>query len=132
MVEVYDGPDDLIWINDYHLMLLPTFLAHKIPSATIGIFIHTPWPSSEIFRTLSFRTKLLRAMLNADQIGFALFEYARHFVHCCRRILGVDFEYKRGGRIAVHTQEARRFVVETSDYRVYRYRDIRAKPSHTS
>jgi trehalose 6-phosphate synthase/phosphatase len=53
-------------------------------------------------------------MLNADQIGFTLFEYARHFVHCCRRILGVDFEYKRGGRIAVHTQEARSVVITMS------------------
>jgi len=114
VVEVYDGADDLIWINDYHLMLLPTFLAHKMPSATIGIFIHTPWPSSEIFRTLSFRTKLLRAMLNADQIGFGLFEYARHFVHCCRRMLGVDFVYERKGRIVVHTSSARQVVITMS------------------
>lgn len=68
VVEVYDGADDLIWINDYHLMLLPTFLAHKIPSATIGIFIHTPWPSSEIFRTLSFRTKVRSSHLSCASL----------------------------------------------------------------
>jgi trehalose-6-phosphate synthase len=41
-------------------------------------------------RTLPFREDLLRGMLNADQIGFHLYEYARHFLTCCRRILGLN------------------------------------------
>jgi trehalose-6-phosphate synthase len=43
---------DLIWVQDYHLMLLPTILRSRIPKANIGFFLHTPFPSSEIFRCL--------------------------------------------------------------------------------
>ena len=68
---------DLIWIHGFHLMILPSFLTRRIPMAKVGLFLHTPFPSSEIFRTLWCREDLLRGMLNADQVGFHLFEYAR-------------------------------------------------------
>lgn len=88
IVEVYNV-GDFIWVHGFHLLLLPSFLSRTLRVARIGLFLHTPFPSSEIFRTLPFREDLLRAMLSADQIGFHLFEYARHFVTCCRRILGL-------------------------------------------
>jgi trehalose 6-phosphate synthase/phosphatase len=82
---------DLVWIHGFHLLILPSFLTRKIPMAKMGIFLHTPFPSSEIFRTLWCREDLLRGMLNADQVGFHLFEYARHFLTCCRRLLGLNY-----------------------------------------
>lgn len=82
---------DIIWIQGFHLMILPSLLTRRIPMAKIGIFFHTPFPSSEIFRTLWCREDLLRGMLNADQVGFHLFEYARHFLTCCRRLLGLNY-----------------------------------------
>jgi trehalose 6-phosphate synthase/phosphatase len=82
---------DLIWIHGFHLMILPSFLTRRIPMAKVGLFLHTPFPSSEIFRTLWCREDLLRGMLNADQVGFHLFEYARHFLTCCRRLLGLRY-----------------------------------------
>ncbi|CAN0161897.1 unnamed protein product, partial [Ectocarpus sp. 4 AP-2014] len=81
---------DLIWVHGFHLLLLPSFLMRVLRTARVGLFLHTPFPSSEIFRTLPFREELLRGMLNADQIGFHLFEYARHFITCCKRILGLN------------------------------------------
>jgi hypothetical protein len=36
-----------------------------------GLFLHSPFPSSEIFRTFPKREELLRSMLNADLIGEA-------------------------------------------------------------
>lgn len=59
--------------------------------AKVGLFLHTPFPSSEIFRTIWCREDLLRGMLNADQVGFHLYEYARHFLTCCRRLLGLNY-----------------------------------------
>merc|ERR1719491_1871178 len=82
---------DLVWIHGFHFMILPSMLTRKIPMAKIGMFLHTPFPSSEIFRTLWCREDLLRGMLNADQVGFHLFEYARHFLTCCRRLLGLNY-----------------------------------------
>lgn len=41
-----------VWINDYHLMLLPGLVREKLPHAVIGFFLHIPFPSSELFRCL--------------------------------------------------------------------------------
>ena len=56
----------------------------------VGFFLHTPFPSSEIYRTLPVREELLRAVLRADLIGFHTYDYARHFVSACTRILGLE------------------------------------------
>jgi len=80
---------DLVWIHGFHLLILPSYLIRRIPVAKIGLFLHTPFPSSEIFRTLWCREDLLRGMLNADQVGFHSYEYARHFMTSCRRLLGL-------------------------------------------
>jgi trehalose 6-phosphate synthase/phosphatase len=87
----------LVWINGFHLMLLPSFLRRRLPTAKIGYFFHTPFPSSEIWRTMTRREDLLRGILGADQIGFHLFEYARHFFTTCHRLLGCSYEMNPAG-----------------------------------
>jgi len=98
---------DLVWIHGFHFLILPSFLTRKIPMAKVGLFLHTPFPSSEIFRTLWCREDLLRGMLNADQVGFHLFEYARHFLTCCRRLLGLRYgmipDESGGHNLAIET-----------------------------
>nr|CCA16404.1 alpha putative [Albugo laibachii Nc14] len=66
----------IIWIQDYELCLLPSHLMRKKKhrSIKIGIFFHVPFPSSEVFRTLSTRKKLLTGILNADHVGFHFFD----------------------------------------------------------
>jgi len=107
---------DLVWVHGFHLMILPSYLARRIPMAKVGIFLHTPFPSSEIFRTVWCREDLLRGMLNADQVGFHLFEYARHFLTCCRRLLGLNYgmipDSSGGHTLAIDTNG--RNVVVTS------------------
>lgn len=56
----------------------------------VGWFLHTPFPSSEIYRTLPVREEVLRATLKADLIGFHTYDYARHFISSCTRILGLE------------------------------------------
>jgi trehalose 6-phosphate synthase/phosphatase len=90
VVQCFNG-HELVWIHGFHLLILPSYLTRRIPMARVGIFLHTPFPSSEIFRTLWCREDLLRGMLNADQVGFHLFEYARHFLTSCRRLLGLNY-----------------------------------------
>eukprot|EP00250_Pteridium_aquilinum_P018363 c24052_g2_i1 orf=1-1074(-) len=96
VMQVINPDDDFVWVHDYHLMLLPTFLRKKWSRVKLGFFLHSPFPSSEIYRTLPVRDEMLRALLNADVIGFHTFDYARHFLSCCRRILGLEYESKRG------------------------------------
>eukprot|EP00735_Rhodelphis_limneticus_P003779 TRINITY_DN1529_c0_g1::TRINITY_DN1529_c0_g1_i1::g.28146::m.28146 TRINITY_DN1529_c0_g1::TRINITY_DN1529_c0_g1_i1::g.28146 ORF type:complete len:1116 (+),score=75.54,sp/Q9ZV48/TPS11_ARATH/38.12/1e-81,sp/Q9ZV48/TPS11_ARATH/33.89/5e-69,Glyco_transf_20/PF00982.16/1e-101,Glyco_transf_20/PF00982.16/4e-19,Trehalose_PPase/PF02358.11/6.1e-48,Trehalose_PPase/PF02358.11/1.3e-08 TRINITY_DN1529_c0_g1_i1:89-3349(+) len=85
---VEDG--DLVWVNDYHLCLLPALLRKKIPHVNVGFFLHTPWPSSELFRTLPVRKELLQGVLNSNLLAFHTFDYARHFLSSCRRLLDLD------------------------------------------
>ncbi|XP_024375261.1 alpha,alpha-trehalose-phosphate synthase [UDP-forming] 1 [Physcomitrium patens] len=81
---------DVVWCHDYHLMCLPQKLKELNPHMKVGWFLHTPFPSSEIYRTLPLRSELLKAVLTADLIGFHTYDYARHFVSACTRILGLE------------------------------------------
>ncbi|XP_031494237.1 alpha,alpha-trehalose-phosphate synthase [UDP-forming] 1-like [Nymphaea colorata] len=81
---------DVVWCHDYHLMFLPKFLKEYNSNMKVGWFLHTPFPSSEIHRTLPSRSELLRAVLAADLVGFHTYDYARHFVSACTRILGLE------------------------------------------
>ncbi|KAL2253571.1 probable alpha,alpha-trehalose-phosphate synthase [UDP-forming] 10 [Sesamum indicum] len=96
VMEIANPEDDFIWIHDYHLMVLPTFLRKRYNRVKLGFFLHSPFPSSEIYRTLPVRDEILKGLLNSDLIGFHTFDYARHFLSCCGRMLGLDYESKRG------------------------------------
>ena len=96
VIEVLNPEDDFVWIHDYHLMVLPTFLRRRFNRLRMGFFLHSPFPSSEIYRTLPVREEILKALLNSDLIGFHTFDYARHFLSCCSRMLGLEYQSKRG------------------------------------
>jgi trehalose-phosphatase len=81
---------DIIWIHDYHLLLVPQMVRKKLPDAKIGFFLHVAFPSSEVFRCLAVRKELLEGMLGANLIGFQIREYARHFLQTCSRLLCVE------------------------------------------
>ncbi len=83
-------PGDVIWIHDFHLMLVPEMLRQRLPLARIGFFLHIPFPSSEVFRVLPWRTELLRGLLGADLVGFHTLSYLRHFSASILRILGLE------------------------------------------
>lgn len=96
ILEVISPDEDFVWVHDYHLMVLPTFLRKRFNRVKLGFFLHSPFPSSEIYKTLPVREELLRSLLNADLIGFHTFDYARHFLSCCSRMLGLKYESQRG------------------------------------
>ncbi|KAK7257131.1 hypothetical protein RIF29_30873 [Crotalaria pallida] len=81
---------DVVWCHDYHLMFLPKCLKKYNSNMKVGWFLHTPFPSSEIHRTLPSRSELLHSVLAADLVGFHTYDYARHFVSACTRILGLE------------------------------------------
>ena len=82
--------DEIIWIHDYHLMLLPKMIRARRTDANIGFFLHTPFPSFEIFRLLPWRNEILEGLLGADLIGFHTYDYVRHFLSSIQRVLGYD------------------------------------------
>jgi len=95
--------DDIVWIQDYHLMLLPKILRGKIQDISIGFFLHIPFPSYEIFCLIpgKWQRDILDGMLGADLIGFHTFGYVHHFLRSIIRVLGYDHEMGKiyGNRI---------------------------------
>ncbi len=82
--------DDLIWIHDFHLFLVPGFVKEKRPKLKVGFFLHIPFPSSEIYRHLPVREEILRSLICADLIGFHDHAYLRHFCSAVYNVLGIS------------------------------------------
>merc|ERR1719436_1990874 len=83
-------PGDLVWINDYPLMLLPKLLRLQMPDILIGFYLHCVFPSSEVYRILPQRENILRGVLSSNIIGFHNFEYMQQFLNSCIHILGLE------------------------------------------
>jgi trehalose 6-phosphate synthase/phosphatase len=81
--------DDTVWIHDYQLLLLPQLIRAISPNATIGFFLHIPFPSYESFRLLPWRRQLLNGMLGADFLGFHTYDDMRHFLSSVNRLAGL-------------------------------------------
>ncbi|OWZ24359.1 Alpha,alpha-trehalose-phosphate synthase [Phytophthora megakarya] len=93
--EVYEE-GDLVWVQGYHLTLVPQMVQNLFPNENIclGFFMHIPFPSAELYRILNNREDILTGMLGADLIGFQTYEYARHFQSACVRLLGLESSHK--------------------------------------
>ena len=81
--------DDLIWIHDFHLMLLPQMLRELNPELKIGFFLHIPFPVSETFKQLPSAKEILEGILAADMVGFHEYSYLRYFRNSVQSILGI-------------------------------------------
>jgi trehalose 6-phosphate synthase/phosphatase len=90
------GPDDIVWIHDYQLMLVPGMIREQRPSATIGFFMHIPFPSFEVFRMLHrpWKDKIINGLLGADLIGFHTHEYVQHFLKTVQMVKGFDHQFR--------------------------------------
>lgn len=84
------NPGDTVWVHDYHLMLVPKYLKDQCPDITVGFFLHTPFPSYEVFRCIPERIQLLEGLLGSDLIGFHTSGYLRHFQSCLLRLLSLE------------------------------------------
>lgn len=83
--EAADG--DLIWVHDYHLLLLPRLLRELLrvqnKRCAIGYFLHTPFPADDFWRGLPVQKQLLDGVLGSDLIGFHTDEYKANFASAC-------------------------------------------------
>jgi trehalose 6-phosphate synthase len=86
----YAERDSMIWVQDYHLQLVPSLLRELRPDLRIGFFMHIPFPPAELFMQLPRRADLLRGMLGADLVGFQTAVGADNFARLCARVLGVE------------------------------------------
>jgi trehalose 6-phosphate synthase/phosphatase len=82
-------PDDLVWVHDYQLMLLPQLLREARPDVRVGFFLHIPFPASSVFRVLPRGEELLQGLLGADYLAFHTHNDVQHFRDSVLRRLGV-------------------------------------------
>ncbi|MFC1612874.1 bifunctional alpha,alpha-trehalose-phosphate synthase (UDP-forming)/trehalose-phosphatase [Patescibacteria group bacterium] len=85
------GEEDVIWINDYHLLLLSQMIRERCSNSSIIFFLHIPFPSDERFCTLPWRKEILKGMLGADVVGFQIYKDVRNFSASILKLLGYEF-----------------------------------------
>ncbi|KXS18463.1 glycosyltransferase family 20 protein, partial [Gonapodya prolifera JEL478] len=79
---------DHVWVRDRDESEAEA-MGNFAQTISIGFFLHTPFPSSEIYRVLPVRREILFGVLQSDLIGFHTYDYARHFLSACTRVLGL-------------------------------------------
>lgn len=89
------APHDIVWVHDYHLMLVPELLRGKRRSSRIGWFCHVPWPNPDIFGILPWRSQILEGILGADVIGFHTELYGKNFLECVDRFTDRRVDWAR-------------------------------------
>ncbi|HKQ57165.1 MAG TPA: trehalose-6-phosphate synthase [Candidatus Eisenbacteria bacterium] len=77
--EVGDRPA-LVFVQDYHLSLVPKYLKERRPDLQVGMFWHIPWPNPEVFRILPWRQEVLDGLLANDLLGFHIRGHAINFL----------------------------------------------------
>lgn len=103
-------PGDIVWVQDYHLQLVPAMLRAIRPDLRIGFFLHIPFPPEELFEWLPWREEILRGLLGADLVGFQTHKGAQNFSRLCREYTdaeGTDTELLHESR----TVKARSFPI---------------------
>jgi trehalose 6-phosphate synthase/phosphatase len=86
--------EGLVWVHDYQLLRVPLYLRRLRPHARIAFFLHIPFPPFDLFRILPWYREVLRGILAADLIGFHVEGYARNFMDCVERLLGVRVDWQ--------------------------------------
>ncbi len=110
IAELDPPADAMIWVHDYHLLLLPQLVRDRVGDRPIGFFLHTPFPAPELVARLPWREELLDGILGADVVGFHTRLYRDNFVRAVRWLRGRDTvkgqRIQHGGREVVATAEA--------------------------
>jgi alpha,alpha-trehalose-phosphate synthase [UDP-forming] len=79
--------DSIVWVHDYHLMMLGSMLRKLGLIGKLGFFQHIPFPPADIFEKLPWRSEILGALLDFDVVGFQTPRDQKNFVSCIRRLL---------------------------------------------
>jgi trehalose 6-phosphate synthase/phosphatase len=88
----------MLWINDYHLLLLPGLLRKKRPNCCIGFFLHTPFPELPVFSSLRFHKRISQSLAKADIVGVYTDEYKNNIERALSRNLDAQSSRIRSGK----------------------------------
>ena len=77
----------VVFVQDYHFVLLPKIIKHARPDARVAIFWHIPWPNAEVFGICPWQAELVDGLVSADVIGFHLQSHCNNFLDTVDRVL---------------------------------------------
>ena len=78
---------DVIWVHDYHLMLVAQSARQKGMHNRMGFFLHIPFPAPDVFEKLPWREAVLRGLLEYDVVGFQTDRDRNNFSRCLEKLL---------------------------------------------
>ena len=96
VLEEADGEQAVVFIQDYHLALLPAILKRNNPKLTVAQFWHIPWPNRETFRAFPWKDQLLDGMLGNDLLGFHLQYHCTNFLETIDRTIEARVDTEHG------------------------------------
>jgi trehalose 6-phosphate synthase/phosphatase len=82
-------PEDVIWIHDYHLILLPKQLRDSGITNRIGFFLHTPFPEAKTLTKWKHYRTMLKSLAEVDVLGFQTERDVMNFNQCIQ-IAGLE------------------------------------------
>jgi trehalose 6-phosphate synthase len=85
-------PDDIVWVQDYHMIPLGQGLRERGCRNRIGFFLHIPWPPRRLMATLPEAADLTRTLFAYDVVGFQTDEWAESFRDFAIHELGAVLE----------------------------------------
>jgi trehalose 6-phosphate synthase len=103
VLEEIEGVEDpLVMIHDYHFYTCPGIIRRERPDAFLHHFVHIPWTAPDAWRVLpaDIREEIFDGMLSNDIIGFHTRPYCNNFLQCCRELMGLDTDFRRGAVMA--------------------------------
>ena len=80
ILEEIGNKEAFIFLQDYHLTLVPQMIKEANPKAKIALFWHIPWPNPEVFRICPWKNEILEGLLGADLLGFHLHYHVDNFL----------------------------------------------------
>ncbi len=87
--------NDIVWVHDYHLMLVPEILRHNNTNLKIIFFLHIPFPNYEILSALPWNKEIIKGLLGCDIIGFQTKKDAVNFLAACKEILKLKPDFNQ-------------------------------------
>jgi alpha,alpha-trehalose-phosphate synthase [UDP-forming] len=96
VLEEANGEPAFVFIQDYHLGLLPRMLRQSNPRLAIAQFWHIPWPNSETFRAFPWKEELLDGLLANDLLGFHISHHCTNFLNTVEQTLDARVNHQDG------------------------------------
>ncbi len=85
--------NDVIWVHDYHLMLVPEIIRLSNEGVKIIFFLHIPFPNYEILNALPWSKEIIKGLLGCDIVGFQTKKDAINFLAACKEILKLNPDF---------------------------------------